>query len=196
MTSRERVIRTLNREPTDRMPIDLGGHESTGISAFAYRNLRRHLGLSCDAVRVHDTVQMLGYVETDILERFHCDCIALEPMWGRARKWNPREDYVLIIPEEMEPVRSYDGGWTVERNGKRMRMPANGYFFDGHWMNAWNDWDLETVYSHYAKEAERLFHETDYAMIFVGYAYGGSFNGSFGAGNVERAVAAFDDPEV
>jgi uroporphyrinogen-III decarboxylase len=35
MRSRERVIRTLNHEPVDRIPIDLGSHMSTGISMFA-----------------------------------------------------------------------------------------------------------------------------------------------------------------
>lgn len=35
MKSRERVIRAINHEPIDRMPIDLGSHMSTGISMFA-----------------------------------------------------------------------------------------------------------------------------------------------------------------
>jgi hypothetical protein len=36
LTARERVIRTLNHQAVDRLPIDLGSHPSTGISAFAY----------------------------------------------------------------------------------------------------------------------------------------------------------------
>ena len=195
MTSRERVRRTLNHQPVDRMPIDLGGHESTGISAFAYRNLRENLGLPVDPIRVHDTVQMLAYVQTDILERFHCDCIALEPMWARSRRWKPRDPYVFTIPEEMEPVGTPDGGWTVEYRGRSMRMPAGGFFFDGDWINSWNDWDEERVFGLYRREAERLHHETEYAMNYVGYSYGGGFNGSLGAGDLDRAVAAFDDPD-
>ena len=50
MTSRERVIRTLNRKPVDRMPIDLGSDFATGISAFAYWELREYLGLSTDNI--------------------------------------------------------------------------------------------------------------------------------------------------
>ena len=36
MTSRERVLRALNFQPTDRVPKDLGGMRSSGISAFLY----------------------------------------------------------------------------------------------------------------------------------------------------------------
>ena len=43
MTSRQRVLKAINHEPVDRVPIDLGMHYSTGISAFAYWNLREHL---------------------------------------------------------------------------------------------------------------------------------------------------------
>ncbi len=57
MTSRERVVRTLNHQPADRAPLDLGMHPSTGISAFAYHHLRRHLGLDTRAIRVPDVVQ-------------------------------------------------------------------------------------------------------------------------------------------
>jgi len=34
MTSRERVIHAINREPVDRVPIDLGSHMSTGIGKW------------------------------------------------------------------------------------------------------------------------------------------------------------------
>lgn len=36
MTSRERVVRSMNHEPVDRVPINLGSHMSTGISMVAY----------------------------------------------------------------------------------------------------------------------------------------------------------------
>ena len=60
LTSRERVIRTLNRQPVDRMPIDLGSHMSTGISAFAYWNLRETLGLPTGDIWMPDVVQIAG----------------------------------------------------------------------------------------------------------------------------------------
>ena len=55
MTSRERIAAVLRFEKPDRAPIDFGGMRSTGIHAFALRDLRRHLGLDPDSVQVYDT---------------------------------------------------------------------------------------------------------------------------------------------
>ena len=43
MTSRERLLKSLNHEEPDRIPIDLGGNQ-TGIHKVAYRKLIKHLG--------------------------------------------------------------------------------------------------------------------------------------------------------
>ena len=45
MTSRERVLKAVNHEEPDRLPIDLGGTIMTGIMAQALDALRDHLGL-------------------------------------------------------------------------------------------------------------------------------------------------------
>ena len=45
MTSRERLTSALEHREPDRLPRDLGGGESSGISAMAYNRLRAHLGL-------------------------------------------------------------------------------------------------------------------------------------------------------
>ena len=42
MTSRERVLKALNHEIPDRVPVDLGGNQ-TGIHRIAYERLCRHL---------------------------------------------------------------------------------------------------------------------------------------------------------
>ncbi len=46
MTGRERVLRAASFQPTDRVPRDLGGMASTGISCFAYPKLVAALGLA------------------------------------------------------------------------------------------------------------------------------------------------------
>lgn len=45
MNSRERVLASLNFQEVDRVPKDLGGMNSCGISAFAYPKLVKALGL-------------------------------------------------------------------------------------------------------------------------------------------------------
>ncbi len=133
LTSRERVLLTFDRRETDRFPIDMGAHFSTGISAFAYAALRDHLGLPERPIRIVDPVQFLALVDDDVLERFSCDVRILRAPWSGARAWTPRDDRSFTIPSTMEPRLQADGSWTVERQGQRMRMPAGGFFFDGGW---------------------------------------------------------------
>jgi uroporphyrinogen decarboxylase len=71
MTPRQRVLRALNHEVPDRVPIDLGGNQ-TGIHKNAYRKLARYLGLP-DEVEIMDAVQQLARPSERVLERFHVD---------------------------------------------------------------------------------------------------------------------------
>ena len=58
MTSRERVIKTLNHEIPDRVPIDFGGFQ-TGIHKRAYESLLEFLGIE-DDITILDPVQQLA----------------------------------------------------------------------------------------------------------------------------------------
>jgi uroporphyrinogen decarboxylase len=194
MTSRERVIRTLNREPVDRMPIDLGSHFSTGISAFAYWNLRERLGLSTDAIEVIDTMQFLARVDEDVLERFHCDLIALQPRWVEPRRWRPRDEYEFIVPRDMSPRLDEKGAWVMEKarpDGTlaRRTMPRGGFFFDGDWVGSkdWSDADEAARLAGYAREAERIFKETPYACNYIGF-------GAF-FGGIAQSLRMLEDPD-
>ena len=71
MTSRERVLKALNHEEPDRIPIDLGGNQ-TGIHKFAYGALIKHLGLT-EEISIMDAVQQLAQPSEAVLERFHVD---------------------------------------------------------------------------------------------------------------------------
>ncbi|MHC4498306.1 MAG: uroporphyrinogen decarboxylase family protein [Planctomycetota bacterium] len=71
MTSRERVLKALNHEIPDRVPIDLGGFQ-TGIHKKAYAELLAYLGLEEDIVML-DPVQQLAKPSEEILKRFRVD---------------------------------------------------------------------------------------------------------------------------
>lgn len=71
MTSRQRVLKALNHEIPDRVPIDLGGFQ-TGIHARAYAELLAHLGIE-DEIKILDPVQQLAVPCEELLERFHVD---------------------------------------------------------------------------------------------------------------------------
>ncbi len=77
MKSRERVLAALNHQEADRMPIDFGGHRSSGIAAIAYAKLRKSLGLAPRPIRVYDPIQQLAIIDDDVLDLFHVDAIEL-----------------------------------------------------------------------------------------------------------------------
>lgn len=71
LTSRERVLKALNHQEADRVPLDLGGFQ-TGIHKKAYEALIEYLGLDEEIV-ILDPVQQLAKPSDAVLERFHID---------------------------------------------------------------------------------------------------------------------------
>ena len=166
MTSRERIYKALSFQEADRYPIDLGMHFSTGISIFAYYNLRQYLGLSTDRIQVADTVQLLARVDDDVLERFHCDTILLNPPYKKLVEWRPRDHYSFLIPDHWKP--NIEGRYIVVRRGEEMmRMPLDGFFFDGSWIQA-KDYPDEENLKVFCQEAQRLYEETDKFTCLIG----------------------------
>ena len=72
MTSRERVLRVLNHQQPDRVPIDFGATRQSGIAASAYHKLKTFLGISTPT-RLVDVIQMLGDIEQPVMDRFGVD---------------------------------------------------------------------------------------------------------------------------
>lgn len=112
ITSRERVLRAVSHREPDRVPIDLGGHRSSGIMAIAYDRLKQHLGITSGHVYVYDLVQQLAIVEPAVLDRFGVDTIELGRGFALCDEdWH---DWVLPngrpckIPTYLQPVRVGD----------------------------------------------------------------------------------------
>ena len=135
MTSRERVLRALNHQEADRVPVDLSGHRSSGISAMAYAKLRRHLGLTDRPLRVYDPVQQLAVVDEEVLQAFGVDTIEL----GRAFALEDEHwaDWVLPdgtpcqLPVWTQPER-LNGEWVIRSPSGRViaRMPDGVLYFE------------------------------------------------------------------
>ncbi len=77
MTSRQRVLKALNHQIPDRVPIDLGGFQ-TGIHKRAYAELLDFLDIKpvrchSDDITILDPVQQLAKPCEEVLERFRVD---------------------------------------------------------------------------------------------------------------------------
>jgi len=142
MTSRERVLAALSHREPDRVPVDLGGTNITGLHVSCVAALRDYYGLEKKPVKIIDPGQMLGEVEEDLKRILGVD---VEGVVRRGTRWGfPNEDW--------KPWRMYDGlevlvpgqfNVTVDENGDTLiypqgdtsappsgRMPRDGYFFD------------------------------------------------------------------
>ena len=77
MNSRERVRAAIEHRPVDRVPIDFGGHRSSGVMAIAYARLKEHLGITSGDIYVYDVIQQLAIVEPPVLDEFGIDTVEM-----------------------------------------------------------------------------------------------------------------------
>ncbi len=135
MNSRERLLSSVNHKEPDRIPVDIGATPSSGISAVAYHNLLKYLGMDLKN-HVYDVIQEVTQPDKEILDMFRVDVLDI------GRFFNDFEDYwheLEIIygvpglyPKWFNPEKQSDGSWlapgaTGEYIGK---MPAGATFFD------------------------------------------------------------------
>ena len=73
MTSRERVLKALNFQEADRIPIDWGNNAVTGIQADAYRRLLKYIGAPEEEIVIRDIKQGLALVSDYVLDYFGVD---------------------------------------------------------------------------------------------------------------------------
>jgi uroporphyrinogen decarboxylase len=184
MNSRQRILNAINHRPVDRVPVDLGGTRQSGIAVQAYAKLKRHLNMAIDRpVRVFDLYQMLAEIDVEIAAYFGSDCIALQRpavAFGiRNDRWKPFtlfDGTEVEVPHDFLPQCNERGDWVIQRNGTEIaRMPKHGFYFDRFEkypgalhpdLDTWEpprlpDEDL----THYARQSEHLYHNTDKAVI-------------------------------
>jgi uroporphyrinogen decarboxylase len=128
------VLSAISHREPDKVPIDLGGMRSTGITAVAYGNLKRYLGISAGSTDVYDVVQQLAQPEDPILDYFEADVIDL----GRAFLTADEDWKDFTLPDgSAAKIPAYagfepdgSGGWLV-RSADRMvigSMPKGTYY--------------------------------------------------------------------
>jgi uroporphyrinogen decarboxylase len=135
MTSKDRVLSSLNHKQPDRIPVDLSGYRSSGISAIVYPKLRAALELEPRSVDVYDPVQQLAICHEDVLDRLGIDTIELGRGFCLEDKWwsdwilpdgTPCRMPVWAKPEKMGQ------SWVLRSPSGRViaRMPEGSLHFD------------------------------------------------------------------
>ena len=142
MTSRERVLASLDFQEPDRVPVDLGGTIMSSIMAHALDRLRQHLGINDRPPKVYETFQMLGEVEMDIVERLGVDVLPVEPptqFFGLRREnykpWTFWDGTTMLVPGQFQVETDEAGDYLLRQEGDPnqpvvARMPKDGHYFD------------------------------------------------------------------
>jgi uroporphyrinogen decarboxylase len=136
MNSRERILATIRHKEPDRIPVDLGATPSSGISAIAYTNLKKHLEVKEGETRIYDVVQQLAQPEDFLLNRLNIDVLDIGRMFNhRAEDWysiRMADSQEGFYPVWFKPSKSDDGGWQAKsKDGSVIaKMPKGATFFD------------------------------------------------------------------
>jgi hypothetical protein len=142
MTSKERVIASLNHQQTDKVAIDFGSTSVTGIHVLAVERLRNYYGLEKKHVKVIEPYQMLGEVEDDLKLVLGIDTIGIFPrntMFGFPNEgWKEFKTFwgqEVLVPEKFITRFDENGDLIIYPEGDpgvapSGRMPKSSYFFD------------------------------------------------------------------
>jgi uroporphyrinogen decarboxylase len=164
MSHRERVLKALNHEETDRVPLDMGSSSTTGINLHAYENLKKHLVLDIKT-KVLSHRSQLAWVDESILRLFGIDTRILAPP--------PMEDKLSPTTTTKDGLESYMDEWGVVRT-----KPAGGHYyvskapFEGAHVSVldlkkhkWPDPTDPNKIKGLKEEAQRLRQQTDCALV-------------------------------
>jgi hypothetical protein len=143
MNSKERIIASLNHQPTDRIAVDYGATPVTGMHVLAVENLRKHYGLTPKPVRVIEPYQMLGEIEDDLMEILGIDVIGLSPgkslfgikNYGKMKEFRTFWGQTVLVPEDFNTTKDANGDLLIYPEGDTSaspcgKMPKASYFFD------------------------------------------------------------------
>lgn len=139
MNSRERVLAAINHQEPDRVPIDFGGHRSSGIAAIAYAKLKKALGITSGDIYVYDMIQQLAIVEPPVLDAIGGDVVEL----GRGfmlddKEWKPwvlPDGTSCKIPGYINIEKRGEDSYLISGDGLDLAIQKKGclYFEQIHW---------------------------------------------------------------
>ena len=143
MNSRERLKKTLNRQPVDRVCVDFGATLVTGISASTLSRVRKALlGEEDYRVKVHEPFQMLGQIDEKLMEAIGIDVVGVIPsktMFGfECKDWKEFTMFdgtEVLVPGNFNVKDDGKGGWYLYPEGDTSaepsgHMPKDGFYFD------------------------------------------------------------------
>ncbi len=193
MNSRQRMRAALNHQPSDRVPIDLGGTAVSGIAAGTYARLRAALGLPRQPVKVYEPYQILGLVEPEVRALLGIDTIpilGLRTNFGfkneRWKPWRLFDGTEVLVPGDFVTTTDAKGDLYIYPEGDTSapasgHMPQGGYYFDAiirqepideahldpeEWLNGYIGHYTDEELSYLQMQADDHYANTDLSLVY------------------------------
>jgi hypothetical protein len=194
MTSRERIIATINHREPDMLPVDFGGTSATGIYAGTFYELLGALALPQRRPYIVDMMQLLTDMNN---EERHALCTDVIPLHGPSTKVGTKaagekpfrlsKGIEASIAETVQFSYNDKGDCFLYPQGDTdspasMFMPAGGTYFHAierspepdyddlnpreEFKELGNVWTDETAL-HFERRAKELYENTEYAIVSV-----------------------------
>ncbi len=197
MTSRERVRAVLEGKTPDRVPIDFGATEVTGIHGVAYNTLKKHLGVANGRTRMVNLYMQTAEIEEPVRQRFSADMVGLSIGAKEYRQATLPDGSACEFPAQWAPMQEEDGSEALMGMGGEpiIRRLKDSYWFSPAGplfpfieqpedvpkyesilkimdRSSFLDEPIEAL----GARAKKLYEETDYALVgcFGGHVFAAS----------------------
>ena len=162
LTSRERVALALDHKEPDRVPIDIGGGNSTTLHVETYKNLIDHLGVGKHDVQVGSKVDRTTILSEEVLIALGSDVrpIRIGSFRPSATRHSDPDKLVDEFGIEWRKV-NFPGGyyWEVLKSPLAEAKTSDLDSF------SWPDPEDPFLYNGLEEEIHKLFHDSTFAIM-------------------------------
>jgi len=132
-TNKQNLIKALDHEEPDFLPIDLGGTAANTIMVGPYVKLCSHFGIDPNPLYLaHPEKQNLNLHNYRLREKLGCNTNALCVFRGSS-DWYQRPAYegtMSYVPTKFVPEEQPDGSEIIMNYKTPLKKPKDGFFFD------------------------------------------------------------------
>jgi len=159
MNHKERVLMALNHEEPDRVPVDLGGRQTT-FMLETYDLFKRFLELDDLPTKTMSHKWQTAYVDEQILERFSVDCRHVRPPMKAEPGFSETAESKTTFVDEWGVERIVDAGYA-----SITEYPLQTASIQDLETYPWPDPAEIFDYSDVRNQARKLLEEGEYAIV-------------------------------
>lgn len=159
MNSKERVLMALNHQAPDRVPMDLGGRQTT-LMIPAYEKLKAYLGYLDIPTKIMSHIWQTVYVDEKILQHFSIDTRHIRPKNKAFAPSKPFKEEEIFL-DSWGVGRKISGGYA-NLCKYPLQQAANLEDIEKY---PWPDPDNEFDYTGLRNHTQTLYNQGEYALV-------------------------------